>query len=68
MPAPITPTFLILSNSVSFGISGIFATCLWAKKKYLCAADWLPLISFKNKSLSTLIPSSKDTFTAASMH
>ena len=35
VPAPIIPTFLISNNSVSFGISGIFATCLWAKKKYL---------------------------------
>ena len=68
VPAPIIPTLLISNNSVSFGISGILATCLWAKKKYLCAADWLPLISLMNKSLSTLMPSSKGLFTAASIH
>ena len=39
VPAPITPIDVKGLISVSGSISGIFATCLCAKKAYLCAAD-----------------------------
>ena len=68
VPAPITPTEEISFKGVSFSISGIFVTCLSAKKIYLCAADCEPVMSFINKSCSTFKPSSKGRLTAASTH
>jgi hypothetical protein len=68
VPAPITAAALTGRVGVSSGTSGILAAARSAKNAWRSDADSVERNSSSNSVRSTIMPSSKGFFTAASTH